>query len=230
MKNIRKIVCVAGILGTLCAFPVMAAEWKQESDGRWWYQNDDGSYPVSEWKVIDDKEYYFDAEGYMAENTTIDGKEIGADGTVMTQEASAETTEGSGEDEKSETVTDTAEESEADTEESDWPEVGTDEELALRTLKTLYNSSDKDNLIIYSVKCEDFNYVSGNREKHHYRICMINYAKNFSDIERRYVGYYDSNVFTTTTTPVDKFGGRTLREASNIVVMDDVALMATITQ
>jgi hypothetical protein len=227
-KHITKILCTAGILGILCAFPSAAAEWRQESDGRWWYQNDDGSYPVSEWKTIDDKEYYFDAEGYMAVNTTVDGKAIGDDGTVAAQEASVETAASSEEAEASEAMTDTADETAAEKETS--PVNAKDEELALITLRTLYNSSDKENLIIYSVKCEDFDYVSGNRTKHHYRVCMINYATSFSDIERRFVGYYDSNVYTTTTTPVDKFGGRTLREASNIVVMDDVALMAAITQ
>ena len=41
--------------------------WKQAADNvRWWYQNADGSYPASQWKLVNGKWYYFDAEGYMA--------------------------------------------------------------------------------------------------------------------------------------------------------------------
>lgn len=41
--------------------------WKKAADNvRWWYQNADGSYPASQWKSVDEKWYYFDAEGYMA--------------------------------------------------------------------------------------------------------------------------------------------------------------------
>ena len=41
--------------------------WQQAADGvRWWWKNTDGSYPASQWKEIDGKWYYFDAEGYMA--------------------------------------------------------------------------------------------------------------------------------------------------------------------
>ena len=41
--------------------------WKNAADNvRWWYQNADGSYPASQWKDINGKWYYFDAEGYMA--------------------------------------------------------------------------------------------------------------------------------------------------------------------
>jgi glucan-binding YG repeat protein len=38
--------------------------WKQDSNG-WWYQNADGSYPVSAWKSIGGKWYYFNEKGYM---------------------------------------------------------------------------------------------------------------------------------------------------------------------
>ncbi|MFT4007369.1 MAG: hypothetical protein QM683_17730 [Lacrimispora sp.] len=44
---------------------VLAGEWKQDSTG-WWYQNDDGSYPVNAWfQDIDWKWYYFNNSGYM---------------------------------------------------------------------------------------------------------------------------------------------------------------------
>lgn len=32
------------------ATTAMAGQWKQDTKG-WWWQNDDGSYPVSQWPV-----------------------------------------------------------------------------------------------------------------------------------------------------------------------------------
>lgn len=37
----------------------------QQTNGRWWWQNPDGTYPVSNWQQVGDKWYYFDGEGYM---------------------------------------------------------------------------------------------------------------------------------------------------------------------
>lgn len=57
-----------------------AGQWQQDSAG-WWYQNDNGSYPVNQWQEIDGKQYYFGANGYMLANTTTpDGYQVGADG------------------------------------------------------------------------------------------------------------------------------------------------------
>lgn len=58
-----------------------AGEWKKEANGRWWYQNDDGSFTANGWQNIDGAEYYFDAEGYMLSDTvTPDGYRVGPDG------------------------------------------------------------------------------------------------------------------------------------------------------
>lgn len=60
------------------AFPIAAhAEWKQDGTG-WWYAY--GSSWYTGWKQIDGKWYYFDNNGYMAHDTTIDGYNIGSDG------------------------------------------------------------------------------------------------------------------------------------------------------
>ena len=40
-------------------------KWIKGSQGRWWYQETDGSYPASAWKLINRRWYYFDNEGYM---------------------------------------------------------------------------------------------------------------------------------------------------------------------
>ena len=36
------------------------------SGSRWWYRNEDGSYPAGTWKTINGTQYYFDNSGYMA--------------------------------------------------------------------------------------------------------------------------------------------------------------------
>ena len=41
-----------------------AATWKQNKTGCWW-EEDNGSYPVSTWKSIGGTWYYFDQNGYM---------------------------------------------------------------------------------------------------------------------------------------------------------------------
>ena len=84
----RKGLAIAGLvagLSVLSSMSAFAGQWIQEERG-WWWQNDDGSYPVSTWKWIDgDKNgnaecYYFDSEGWLVTNTTIDGRTVNADG------------------------------------------------------------------------------------------------------------------------------------------------------
>lgn len=88
---------------TLCMTATMAitsfaGQWKSDSTG-WWYQNDDGSYPVSGWQWIDGNDdgiaecYYFDSNGYCLMNAVApDGSSVdvnGAwtiDGVVQTME------------------------------------------------------------------------------------------------------------------------------------------------
>ena len=43
---------------------IVRAKW-MNSNGKWWYRNEDGSYPANAWKMIDGKWYYFDVSGYM---------------------------------------------------------------------------------------------------------------------------------------------------------------------
>lgn len=69
---------VAG-LSVLSSMSAFAGQWIQEERG-WWWQNDDGSYPTSAWYQIDGNRdggvewYYFDSEGWLVTNTTIDDK------------------------------------------------------------------------------------------------------------------------------------------------------------
>ena len=76
-----KILVMTLLIAISGTFPALAGEWKKEKDGRWWYQNDDGSYPANQWQEIDGKEYYFGTEGYMMRNMFApDDREVGPDG------------------------------------------------------------------------------------------------------------------------------------------------------
>jgi foldase protein PrsA len=81
MKKLKLTRLIAGlmIIGSVFAInPIAAnAEWKSDSTG-WWYE--DGGSWVSGWKNLDGKWYYFNANGYMAHDTEIDGYKLGSDG------------------------------------------------------------------------------------------------------------------------------------------------------
>lgn len=62
--------------------------WHKDSRG-WWYANSTTTYYKEQWAKIKDKWYYFDKEGYMAENTWKveaggDTYYLGADGDMQT--------------------------------------------------------------------------------------------------------------------------------------------------
>ena len=62
--------------------------WHKDSKG-WWYANSTTTYYKEQWAKIKDKWYYFDKEGYMAENTWKveaggDTYYLGADGDMQT--------------------------------------------------------------------------------------------------------------------------------------------------
>lgn len=68
------------------AMTSFAGEWRQNSVGRWW-QNDDGTYlPSESWQWLDDNRdgvaecYYTRPDGYVAANTEIDGYQVNASG------------------------------------------------------------------------------------------------------------------------------------------------------
>lgn len=101
MKKARLITATLFVTA-LMSFSAYAGQWQQDSTG-WWYQNDDGSYPVNQWQEIDGKQYYFGADGYMLSNTTTpDGYQVGADGawvvdgvvqTISSSQNNAQTTQ-----------------------------------------------------------------------------------------------------------------------------------------
>lgn len=87
MRN-KKIGVIALTLAltTASVTPAFAASWQQDNIG-YWYQEDNGSYPVNTWRWLDGNNdgiaecYYFDNNGYMLANTTTpDGYSVNSDG------------------------------------------------------------------------------------------------------------------------------------------------------
>ena len=59
-----KILIASIVLSVMMSTVALAGEWKQDAKG-WWFQNDDGSFPVNSWQDINGKQYYFNESGYM---------------------------------------------------------------------------------------------------------------------------------------------------------------------
>ena len=75
----------------MSVFPaaVFAGTWRLDNNG-WWYQNDDGSWTSNGWQEIGGKYYYFNGSGYMLANTTTpDGYQVGADGAWIQNQGGA---------------------------------------------------------------------------------------------------------------------------------------------
>ena len=63
----KKILSLLGVSLTMSIFlssTSLAGQWQQDSKG-WWYQEDNGSYQVNDWKEIEGKRYHFNQKGYM---------------------------------------------------------------------------------------------------------------------------------------------------------------------
>lgn len=86
MKKVGYLAVAIGMFTLAITGTALASEWKQEAKG-WWYQNDDGTYPVNSWHWIDGNKdgvaesYCFDATGYLYTNiTTPDGYQVNETG------------------------------------------------------------------------------------------------------------------------------------------------------
>lgn len=84
-KSLKGLLSLAavGVL-SLSSITAYAGEWKQDGRG-WWWQEDDGSYVVNQWKWLDGnadgvyEKYHFNAEGYLDVNTVLtdtDGTQV----------------------------------------------------------------------------------------------------------------------------------------------------------
>lgn len=81
-----KLVAITAGMVMMMTVSAYAGEWKQDATG-WWYQNEDGTYPVNQWEWLDGDQngtaesYYFDGNGYMLVNTTTpDGYQVNGNG------------------------------------------------------------------------------------------------------------------------------------------------------
>lgn len=104
MKKTRKMIVALAVfilLGSMTAYaqelgPGVTGKWYQsEENGKWYYLNPDGTYPVSQWKEIKNLWYYFDNEGYMKTGwIDVDGKRYWADESGAMAENTQITIEG----------------------------------------------------------------------------------------------------------------------------------------
>lgn len=90
MKRKKLVTVTAAICSLLMTSTVFAGTWQTgtgENQGKWWYDNGDGSHPSNGWQWIDGNGdgtaecYYFDNNGWLLTNTTTpDGYTVNADG------------------------------------------------------------------------------------------------------------------------------------------------------
>lgn len=97
-KAIKKLVTLGLVfcLTVASCITAFAGEWKKDTEYGgyfWWYQRDDGTYPMDCWELIDGKYYHFDVDGYLeTDGITSDGYHVDENGVwiesmpQMTQE------------------------------------------------------------------------------------------------------------------------------------------------
>lgn len=83
MKKFCTVFILSFALSSLFAISAFAGSW-QQTGGRWWYQNNDGSFPKTTWQNIDGAWYYFHNDGYMAYNTWIGNYYVSNSGAMLT--------------------------------------------------------------------------------------------------------------------------------------------------
>lgn len=88
MKRLKQF-AAAVLMTAMMTMTSFGGQWIQDDSG-WWYQNDDGSYPVNGWKWIDGNLdgiaecYYFDTNGYCLMNAVApDGNLVDANGALV---------------------------------------------------------------------------------------------------------------------------------------------------
>ena len=84
-KKILTLIAAAAMIMAM-SITAFAAGWVQDSTG-WWWDNGDGTWPISEWKWLDGnndgeaERYYFGSDGYLLTNTYApDGLYVGENG------------------------------------------------------------------------------------------------------------------------------------------------------
>ena len=90
MKKQMLAMSLSAVMALMMAAPASAAAWKVDSEGRWRYdvlgRGTEESYMKSQWAWIDGDHnglaqcYYLDENGYLAQNTVIDGYTVDQNG------------------------------------------------------------------------------------------------------------------------------------------------------
>lgn len=70
LKRLSIFICTMSLIISM-PLTSMAAGWKQDEYG-WWWEENDGSYPVSTWRFINYHWYYFNQVGYMETGWVLD--------------------------------------------------------------------------------------------------------------------------------------------------------------
>lgn len=88
MKKMKHVAAfaLAAVMTMGTVMTSMASGWQLDTTG-WWYQRDDGSYPLNSWNWIDGNQdgvaecYYFGSDGYILTDTvTPDGYQVDGNG------------------------------------------------------------------------------------------------------------------------------------------------------
>lgn len=77
-NSATKVLLATMILTAAMGFTAYAGEWKQDNAG-WKYEQDGGGFTAG-WSWIDGKCYFFADDGYMMNNTEVEGYTLNADG------------------------------------------------------------------------------------------------------------------------------------------------------
>lgn len=91
-KKLFGIIFTAAMVGAMSATTFAAQSGWTATDGRWWYDNGDGTYKHSGWHWVDDNKdgiaecYYFDEAGWLlVDDTTPDGCTVDENGAWTEQ-------------------------------------------------------------------------------------------------------------------------------------------------
>ena len=85
-----KTVSMIALMSLSMSMSAFAGEWKTGDNGKWWFDNGDGTYVKNDWEWIDGNGdgiaecYYFDEDGWMlTDTTTPDGYYVNENGMWM---------------------------------------------------------------------------------------------------------------------------------------------------
>ncbi len=85
MKKKIAVLAATMALAALAVTPAYAGEWKSNATG-WWWQEDNGTYPVNTWKWLDGNKdgisecYHFNGAGYLDVNTVLADGQVDGNG------------------------------------------------------------------------------------------------------------------------------------------------------